>query len=74
MEQHYSKTETRVLDHLKRKGNITSWEAIKEYGNTRLSATIFNLRKKGLNIVSCDKEGTNRYGDKIRYTVYFLME
>ena len=37
----------KVLNHLRINGSITSWEAIQEYGVTRLSATIFNLRKKG---------------------------
>lgn len=38
---------TRAIEnHLKEKGTITSWEAIKEYRATRLSAIIFNLRKK----------------------------
>ena len=36
----------RILNHLITKGSITSWEAIKEYGITRLSAVIFNLRKE----------------------------
>ena len=35
-----------VEEHLKKHGNITSWEAIQEYRATRLSAIIFRLRKK----------------------------
>ena len=35
-----------VLKHLEDFGSITSWEAIKEYGATRLSAIIYNLRRK----------------------------
>ena len=38
---------TRLLDYLKNYGSITSLEAIRDLGNTRLSATIFNLRKDG---------------------------
>ena len=34
----------RVLRHLEENDGITSWEAIKEYGITRLSAVIFRLR------------------------------
>lgn len=33
-----------VLEHLQKKGSITSWEAITEYRATRLSAIIFNLK------------------------------
>ena len=52
----------RVLKHLQEFGSITSWEAIKEYGATRLSAIIFNLKKKG-HLFSDEKiEFTDRYG------------
>ncbi len=33
-----------VYHYLLRNGSITSWEAIKYFGNTRLSATIHTLR------------------------------
>lgn len=42
--------ELRVLKHLQEYGSITSWEAIEEYGATRSSAIIYNLRKKGFKI------------------------
>lgn len=35
-----------VLNHLQKKKTITSWEAIELFGATRLSAIIYNLRKK----------------------------
>tara|TARA_R110000823_G_scaffold224634_2_gene352599 strand:+ start:746 stop:1024 length:279 start_codon:yes stop_codon:yes gene_type:complete len=41
-----------ILWHLKTYGTITSYEAIKEYGATRLSAIIFNHRKSGYDIGS----------------------
>lgn len=41
-----------VLNHLKKYGSITSWKAITEYRATRLSAIIYNLRKKGYDIES----------------------
>ena len=40
---HYS----RLLDYLKNYCSITSLEAIRDLGNTRISATIFTLRKDG---------------------------
>lgn len=43
---------TRLLDYLKNYGSVTSLEAIRDLGNTRLSATIFTLRKEGYNIDS----------------------
>ena len=43
---------TRTLDYLHEFGSITTLEAFRDLGNSRLSATIFTLRKKGHNIVS----------------------
>ena len=65
-----TKTE-KVRLHLIEKGSITSWEAIKEYGATRLSAIIYNLRyKKGMNITSERIEFVDRYGNKSFYANY----
>jgi len=60
-----------VLKHLEEFGSITSWEAIKEYGATRLSAIIFNLRHKyNMNIENEWIEFTDRFGSKSRYVKY----
>lgn len=60
-----------VLRHLEEVGHITSLEAIKEYGATRLSAIIFNLRHKyDMNIENDWIEFTDRYGNKSRYAKY----
>ena len=40
----------RILDHLLKFGTITSWEAVKEYGCTRLSQYIYLLRNEGYQI------------------------
>ena len=62
-----------VLTHLMEKGSITSWEAIKEYGATRLSAIIYQLRHRyGLNIISEEIEFTDRFGSKAKYAKYIL--
>ena len=60
--------------HLIENGNITSWEAIQLYGATRLSAIIFNLRKRGMNIDTVRIEFTDRYGSKAHFAKYVLME
>ena len=65
-----NKTEAVAL-HLVEKGSITSWEAIKEYGATRLSAIIFNLRhNRGMNIRNERVNFTDRYGTKSHYDIY----
>lgn len=61
----------KVLEHLKTYGTITSMEAIDNYGATRLSAIIFNLRKK-YNISTIMTDGVDRYGNASRYGIYKL--
>ena len=41
-----------VLAHLKKHGSITSWDAIIEYGITRLSGVIYKLKKDGYKITT----------------------
>ncbi|QDP48011.1 MAG: hypothetical protein Tp1124DCM108671_46 [Prokaryotic dsDNA virus sp.] len=59
-----------VLWHLKNYKSITSWEAIKEYGATRLSAIIFNHRKEGYFIDSTPIERETRFGRKTKIAKY----
>lgn len=62
----------RVLSYLLDNGSITSWEAIKEFGNTRLSATIYLLRQDGYQITSRYEKGKNKYGDNISWVRYYI--
>ena len=62
----------RILRHLKTFGEIDSWTAITEYGNTRLSAYILMLRKDGYNIESETMTGKNRFGENTHFTRYVL--
>jgi hypothetical protein len=59
-----------VREHLIKNGSITSWEAIQNYGATRLSAIIFNLRKNGMDIRTIMREETDRYGNTTQYANY----
>ena len=63
-----------LLKHLSDKGGITSLEAIKLYGITRLASRVCDLRQQGYEIVDCWEENLNRYGDKVRYKRYFLLD
>lgn len=67
-----NKTEE-VLKHLKTKRSITSLDAIDLYGATRLSAIIFNLKKRGYNIECRREETIDRYGNTCRYGRYFYL-
>ena len=64
--------ETRLLKYLQEHESITSLDAVRLLHNTRISATIFNLRKKGYNIVTTKENGKNVYGDKVEYGRYIL--
>lgn len=66
--------EDRVLMHLQNNKSLTSMEAFNKYGITRLSAKIFDLRRKGYNIASVGKEVKNRYGDTCHVAEYILMK
>lgn len=63
-----------ILNHLKVKGSITSIEAFELYGATRLSAIIFNLRKRGYAIKTTDQLTKDRYGHTCKYAKYVLVE
>ena len=49
-----------IREHLKRFKSITSWDAIKKYRATRLSAIIFRLREQGMNIESKRESGNGK--------------
>lgn len=61
-----------VLEHLQTNGNITSWEAIQQYGATRLSSIIFNLRKRGYDIDTETIRFKDRNGNEGQYAKYIL--
>lgn len=64
--------EDRVLKFMQDTGSITSWQAIQQFGITRLSAKIFNLRQKGYPITNKVIVSKNRYGDIIHFVEYRL--
>ena len=59
-----------LINHLKTKGSITSMEAFKLYGITRISSLLFSLRNR-YNIETVMMETTNRYGENTRYGKYY---
>lgn len=67
------KQTSRVLDYMRQNGSITSLEAFRDLGITRLSGVIFDLRKDYA-ISSKTESGRNRYGEKTSYSRYYLEE
>lgn len=61
-----------VRIHLEEFGHLTSLDAIKEYGITRLSDKIYILRKEGLIIKTLRRDAINRFGNPVSYGVYQL--
>lgn len=60
-----------VLQYIKDFGSISTLEAFKDLGITRLSAKIFNLRRD-YNVRDVWDEVVNRYGKKVKFKRYFL--
>lgn len=58
--------------HLIEEGSITSWEAIELYGQTRLSAVIYNLKKAGWTFETETIKFKDRFGDEGSYAKYIV--
>lgn len=61
----------RIMRHLNDYGSITPGEAYTQYGIYRLSAVIFELRKKE-RITTTMVRTKNRYGEDVKYAKYIL--
>ena len=59
-----------ILARLESGRGITSMEAYNEFGCTRLSARIKDLRDMGIPIVAVREHGVNREGRKISWARY----
>mgnify|MGYP003143407896 CR=1 FL=1 len=53
---------TRVIKYLKTYGSITPIQAIQDLGNTRLAATVFELKDLGWDIETESLKVKNRFG------------
>ena len=63
-----------VLEHMREHDGITQLEATELFGATRLSAIVFNLRKKGHVIETVTMGGVDRYGHAMNYAKYVLKD
>lgn len=61
-----------ILDYLKLRGSITPDEALKYLAVGRLAARVSDLRNKGVNIITVNVKGKNRFGKKVNYARYEL--
>lgn len=60
--------------HLLKYGQITSFEAIQNYGVTRLAMYIHTFRKDGLNIKTTNVSKPNRFGTISTFANYKLIK
>lgn len=58
---------------MKEHNGITSRDAFTHLGITRLSARIKELRELGYNISTIMVDGTNRFGEPVRFGLYKLV-
>ena len=63
-----------ILTHLKKYGSITSWDAIMEYGVTRLSHHIYCLRNEGFIIPDNRIQVETRLGRTTKISKYTLRD
>ena len=66
--------EGRLLDYLEKFGSITSLQAIQDLGNTRLSGTIYTLKKKGYTFNTESVSVPNRFGGKTKVAKYYYIK
>lgn len=64
----------RILQYIRQFGSISSWEAYSELGITQLGARIDQLKKEGYQFKTEWESSTNRYGEKVDYKRYYLVD
>lgn len=63
----------RILQYIKDFGSITTRDAFIEFGCTRLSGRIYDLKKQGYQFNGKTVQSENRYGETVRYKEYKLV-
>ena len=61
-----------ILDYLMQGHTITQAEAITLFGCYRLGARIYDIKGQGFDIRREMEQGTNRFGEPVRYARYWL--
>lgn len=64
----------RVIDYIQRYGSITSLDAFRDLGITRLAAVICNLKKEGYAFNTEYVSRLNRYREKVTFARYSLKD
>lgn len=64
----------RVIQYMNDFGSISSLEAFRELGVTRLADVIFKMKKAGVVVYTKLEKSSNRYGDQVFYARYSFKE
>lgn len=64
----------RILQYMRKNGEITQLEAMEEFGCMRLGARIYDPKKEGHLIAKQTVTSKNRYGEAVSYAKYILLE
>ena len=64
----------RVLQYMKQFGSITTLDAYRDLGITKLTTRISEMRKMGMRIIGTPETVENRFGDKCHINRYTLPE
>ncbi len=67
-----SPAQQRVFDFIAEHGSITTLQSCRDLGETRLSARIFELKEKGVNVSYEWEAVSNRHKEKRRVKRYFI--
>ena len=63
-----------VLAYIRAYGSITTLEAFRDLGISRLASRICDLKKQGYVFRRDTVKGTNRFGKNVHFTRYSLIE
>lgn len=64
----------KIIDYINRYGSITTYQAFKDLGITRLSSRIHDLVLKGYDFNRQSVTTKNRDGESVTYTKYSFKE
>lgn len=63
-----------ILRYMRDTGSITPWEAMREFGCMRLGARIYDLKGRGISIITETVTERNRYGKRVAYARYRVAQ
>lgn len=64
----------RVTQYINEFGSISSLEAFRDLGVTRLADVIFKMKRAGVNVCTRMEKSTNRYGEPVYFARYWIKE